>query len=50
MSLKVSSERALDVSWTMAGMTMVDLKGRVNWERRGLMILSNRVGEDQYAS
>jgi hypothetical protein len=30
MSLKFSSERALEASWTMAGMTTDDLKGRVN--------------------
>ena len=30
MSLKFSSERALEASWTMAGMMTEDLKGRVN--------------------
>ena len=47
MTLQFSSERALEVRETIALVTMVELRPRVNCERRGRITLSNRVGDDQ---
>jgi len=50
MTLQFSSEWALEARAAMAWIAGEDLKDRVSCDRRGRMILSNRVGEDQYAT
>lgn len=50
MTLQFSSEWALEARAAMAWTAVEDLKERVSCDRRGRMILSNRVGEDQYAT
>ena len=49
ISLRLSSDLALDASATIAGITILGLSGRVSCVKSGKIILSNREGDDQYA-